>query len=197
VTVSNLNTPEVNIRSPRSYSQYTQGDTIYFSAWAPDVEDGDLSNGLVWTSDYDGELGRGASFEIDAAKLTPGSHIITASVSDRGGRLGQNIVIVTVQARPPTVTVQANTPPTITIHESPSGWTFYDDWVTFSGTADDTEDGELTKSLEWKSVKDNVVAYGGMPGMRLSWGVHTITVTVADSLGARSTETIIITLIQR
>lgn len=58
-----------------------------------DPEDGDLTAGLIWTSDIDGQIGAGGSF---SAVLTDGDHTVTASVTDSGGKQGSASVGLTV-----------------------------------------------------------------------------------------------------
>lgn len=77
------NAPVVSIVSPADNAGFDVGESIQFSGAADDVEDGDLSAGLEWSSDIDGLIGFGASFSIDT--LSAGSHLITAWVQDSGG----------------------------------------------------------------------------------------------------------------
>src|SRR3989304_1195026 len=54
--------------------------------------------------------------------------------------------------------------------------------VTFSGTATDSEDGDLTPSLFWASDIDGAIGLGGTLSLsNLSVGTHTITASVTDS----------------
>jgi hypothetical protein len=54
-----------------------------FSAFARDVEDGDMTSRIVWSSSVDGRIGTGGTvFKV----LTPGAHSITATVTDSRGR---------------------------------------------------------------------------------------------------------------
>ena len=57
----------------------TEGDSVTFTATATDTEDGDLAASLTWTSDLDGAIGSGGTFNTTA--LTVGTHIITVTVS--------------------------------------------------------------------------------------------------------------------
>jgi hypothetical protein len=88
-------TPVVDITSPADGSLFQEGDSIAFSGTATDAEDGDLTPGLVWTSDLDGQIGTGGSF---SSVLSPGNHTITASVTDSGGLQGTESIAVTVEA---------------------------------------------------------------------------------------------------
>ena len=75
--------PVVSITSPTSGESFTAGDPIAFAGTATDAEEGNLSSGLVWTSDLDGELFTGASSSEDT--LSVGTHEIEASVTDTAG----------------------------------------------------------------------------------------------------------------
>ena len=80
----------VRISSPED-STFTVGDSITFVGTASATED--LTDGLVWTSNLDDEIGTGGSFSIST--LTKGSHTITASV-DSGSVTGSDSIDVTI-----------------------------------------------------------------------------------------------------
>jgi subtilisin family serine protease len=72
-------------------------------------------------------------------------------------------------------TLPPNEPPTISITSPTDGSTF-DSGATilFEGTASDTEDGNLTASLDWTSNIDGSIGTGGSFSTILSDGTHTI-----------------------
>lgn len=77
-----------------------------------------------------------------------------------------------------------NTNPTIVINSPSSGLTIEEGTtVSFSATATDAEDGDLSGSVLWGSSLDNQIGSSA----NLSIGTHTITARVTDSAGA-STE---------
>jgi subtilisin len=86
--------PNVSISSPANNASFTSGTSISFSGSAMDAEDGDLTNGLAWTSNLDGQIGTGGSF---SAVLSDGTHTITASVTDSGGQVGSDSITIVVQ----------------------------------------------------------------------------------------------------
>lgn len=90
--------PEVEITSPPTDLRIQLGDTVSLIATAFDAEDGDLSDGVSWTSDIDGPLG-------EAAMLTPtlseGEHQIVARATDSARLSGSASVKVTVVTLPP------------------------------------------------------------------------------------------------
>ncbi|HXV64356.1 MAG TPA: Ig-like domain-containing protein [Vicinamibacteria bacterium] len=87
--------PAVTITSPADGSSFDERASISFSATAGDVEDGDLSANLSWSSDLDGAIGSGTDFSNG---LSVGTHTVTASVTDSGGLTGTDQIMVTVNA---------------------------------------------------------------------------------------------------
>lgn len=83
--------PELNVTSPTDGSLFFNGDSVDFTASATDLEDGDLTANIQWSSSIDGNLGSGGSF---SSVLSPGSHTITVSITD--SQLAQTDEIITV-----------------------------------------------------------------------------------------------------
>ncbi|MCP5013380.1 MAG: hypothetical protein GY942_25680, partial [Aestuariibacter sp.] len=169
--VINNTLPTVSITYPADGSVMDNQAHI-LSGSASDVEDGDLSSSINWSSSVDGTLGTSASLEING--LTLGLHTLEASVTDIYGN--------TVRASN-IVTVVFNTAPTVGI-TSPAGGSSFNlgDLITFTGTATDAEDGDLTSSLSWSSNLDGVIDSGAsFTSSTLSIGMHTITATATDS----------------
>ncbi|MCG8456421.1 MAG: M12 family metallo-peptidase, partial [Holophagales bacterium] len=86
VTASTGNPPTVSITAPADGSTADLGTSVTFSGTASDVEDGDLSGSLSWTSSIDGSIGSGASFSTST--LSAGNHTITASATDSDSQSG-------------------------------------------------------------------------------------------------------------
>lgn len=87
------NPPTVSISSPTDNASFVSGTSISFSASASDVEDGNISANLVWSSNLQGQIGTGAAF---SAVLNDGTHTITASVTDSASQSGSDSVTITV-----------------------------------------------------------------------------------------------------
>ncbi|HHJ17824.1 MAG TPA: hypothetical protein ENJ80_14120 [Gammaproteobacteria bacterium] len=88
-----LNTaPVVTVTSPADNAMFLDTDFISLQAGATDVEDGDLSASLAWSSSLDGALGNGASL---AVQLSEGVHTLTATVTDSLGRPGSASLTLT------------------------------------------------------------------------------------------------------
>ena len=85
--------PSVTITSPANGASFASGESISFAGSVSDTEDGDLTAGLIWTSDLDGQIGTGGSF---SAVLSDGTHAITAEVTDSGGNTGSDSITITV-----------------------------------------------------------------------------------------------------
>ncbi|MEM1205214.1 MAG: PKD domain-containing protein [Acidobacteriota bacterium] len=89
-----------------------------------------------------------------------------------------------------------NDAPVVTI-SAPAGGSTFDlgTSVTFSGSANDTEDGNLSANLAWSSSIDGALGTGASVATAgLSAGNHTVTASVTDSGGATGTATVSITI---
>lgn len=86
--------PAVTITGPADGSGSVEGTSVTFSATASDVEDGDLTGVVAWTSSRDGSIGTGGSFSTST--LSVGSHTITASVTDSEGLQASDAITVNV-----------------------------------------------------------------------------------------------------
>jgi hypothetical protein len=183
ITSAAANTaPSVTISSPSMSAAIASGAPVTFSGSASDTEDGNLTSALVWRSNIDGQIGTGGSF---TRTLSAGDHMITATVVDSGGLTTQRAITLTV-----TAAAAVNTAPSVTISSPGNGASIAAGaTVTFSGSASDKEDGNLTAGLVWRSSIDGALGTGGSVTGTLRAGSHTITATVADSgalLGQRS-----------
>ncbi len=172
--------PAVRITAPVTGSVVSVGLPVTFTGVATDAESGDLSSTIRWSSSRDGLFGVGASVTVG---LSGGVHTITAAITDAGGKVGTT-----------TITVNVNAVPTVTITAPASGSTYERGAaVTFSGTAADVEDGNLTSAISWTSSRDGALGTGGsITTSSLSSGSHTVTAAVTDSAGKTTTRSIAI-----
>jgi subtilisin family serine protease len=85
--------PSVSITSPTDGASFYSGDSISFAGSATDAEDVDLTTDMVWTSDREGQIGTGGSFNVS---LSAGTHTITAEVADSGGLPADDSITITV-----------------------------------------------------------------------------------------------------
>ena len=178
--------PNVTIASPLNGGVYSQSQAIAFSGSAIDVPDGNISSKLVWKSSINGKLGTGASF---SKTLSAGVHTITATATDSMGHTIQRGILVTVNS------TATNTAPTVTISSPANGASIASGaTVGFSGSASDTQDGNITSKMVWRSSIDGQIGTGGSFSRVLTSGSHTITVTVADAGGLTAQKSITVTV---
>ncbi|MEP4078286.1 PQQ-dependent sugar dehydrogenase [Haloferula sp.] len=178
--------PSVSVTAPANTSTFPAGNTINFTGSASDLEDGDISSSIAWSSDLDGAIGTGAS--VLSSTLSPGTHQITASVTDSGTLSESDSISLTI--------LPANTAPTLAITAPNGGDTFdVDEEVTFTATASDNEDGDLASSIEWTSNLDGSFGSGAsVASTTLSEGTHVITAEVTDSGSLDASEAISVTI---
>jgi hypothetical protein len=104
VSIGTNATPTVTITSPLNNASFLQGTQVSFAGSASDAEDGLLTSALIWKSDVQGTIGSGGSFSTTV--LQPGHHVITASVTDSGGKTGSSTVGIAITT-PVTQTLSA------------------------------------------------------------------------------------------
>jgi hypothetical protein len=93
--VVNPNTPPtVTISAPANNTVVKLGTPVTFTGAASDLQNGNLTASLIWTSNRQGQIGTGATFS--RADLTAGAHVITARATDSGQLTGSATVNVTV-----------------------------------------------------------------------------------------------------
>ncbi|MCL4780048.1 MAG: dockerin type I repeat-containing protein [Gammaproteobacteria bacterium] len=92
LTVTNT-APTVQINAPANNARFMDTSTIVLDASASDVESGNISAAIQWSSSLQGNLGSGAQL---SRTLAVGVHSITASVTDGGGLSASKVITVTV-----------------------------------------------------------------------------------------------------
>jgi hypothetical protein len=179
VSVAPNEAPTLEIQTPAEGSRIPLGDLVTFSASASDPEDTDLT--IRWSLGH-AQLGSGNTYRVST--LGVGTHTFTASVTD-----SQNATATatrTVEIEPP-----ANQPPVVTIQWPRAGGSFVQGTtVSFSASASDPEDGNLTAQIQWKSNSGQIVQVGdSFRTSTLGVGSHTLTASVTDSQNATATAT--------
>jgi hypothetical protein len=87
--------PVASILKPRERARLKVGATVVLEGAGYDVEDGLLAGrSLDWRSSLDGELGNGGRLELN--HLSPGTHVITLTVTDKSGRSGTARIVAVV-----------------------------------------------------------------------------------------------------
>ena len=153
--------PTVTITAPADGSTFVVGTSISFAGSASDVEDGNLSALLTWSSSLDGSIGSGASFST--AGLTVGTHTITASVVDSDSAPAFDSITLTVGPAPPTDIVNVATADFATAQGTIVSGTFANTW-----TEDDS----------YEVLAEEIQGSGGLSSRR-SLLEHTWTFNVA------------------
>src|SRR5205823_4113494 len=162
------------------------GAAVAFTGVATDVEDGDVSPGLQWTSSLDGDLGTGA--RLSSSSLRVGTHTITAAATDSNGHPGQARIAVRVRG--------PNAAPAVTITapadgaSAPAGTP-----VILAATATDDFDPDPSASIRWSSSPDRHLGAGAsITAGTLGIGTHVITARVEDAggLAGEATRTVVI-----
>src|SRR5438128_4546913 len=170
IDVANVSAPVLTLTAPVDGRKFAFGAPIPFAATATDTFDGDLSARILWTSNLDGAVGTGGSF--NRATLSRGTHTLTASITDTAGLSASATTHVTVlDDAPPVVTITA---PTRTLFADGKP-------ITFTATAVDTIDGDRSSTITWTSNRDGAIGSGAsLTISSLSIGVHTITAWATD-----------------
>ena len=185
ITVQNTK-PTVSMITPGSGDTYNTRQFIQFSGTATDNEDLTVpASSITWFSSLDGNLGTGNPLSLDT--LQPGTHTITMTAVDSDG--------ATSDPATASITV-TNAPPVVNITAPTTGSSFeFSDTIVFTATATDAEDGPLPNSAyEWTSDRNGPIGTGPtFSTAALIPGLHLITLTVTDSDGAITTQTIQIT----
>jgi calcineurin-like phosphoesterase family protein/purple acid phosphatase-like protein/K319-like protein len=123
-----------------------------------------------------------------AVTLAVGSHTITLTVTDNLGATATDTMVATVNAAgnlPPVA--NAGVDQTVTDSDGNGSQA-----VTLNGAASSDPDGTIA-SYVWKEGATQI-ATGATPAVTLAVGVHTITLTVTDNLGATATDTMVATV---
>jgi len=170
--------PNLNLQSPGSGQQVSQGDTVIFSAFADDLQDGSINHRIIWQSNLDGLLGTGGSLSLNT--LSVGDHIITVRVTDLLGSVVQDELRIKVNP-------VTNIAPILNVTSPNFGANLTQGTpVNFAALAIDMEDGNVSANIQWSSNLDGALGSGGNLSVPLSGGYHVITASVSDAQGVRA-----------
>lgn len=84
---------KVKISSPKAGQIFTASKTIDFEAFA---SGGKEPYNYVWTSNINGEIGKGNSLHLQASRLADGEHTCIVKVTDSTGKNAEVMVIIHV-----------------------------------------------------------------------------------------------------
>lgn len=193
IDVEFVNTPPiVDLLEPEDGETFYATQSIEFGAYVFDAEETiPFPQGyIVWSSDIQGVLGAGSSIETN---LIQGTHVITVSATDGKGVTVSDSVTLNVLSGVGVPTV------VITQPEHHSYWGVGQP-ITFTGFADDTEDGPITgDNLDWYSDQDGYLGSGEtitttLTGFNCFNYDHVITLVATDSDAHEVSDRITITV---
>ncbi|MFA5772808.1 MAG: right-handed parallel beta-helix repeat-containing protein, partial [Thermoplasmata archaeon] len=179
--------PSACITTPTNNQSFAQGLAISFVGYGLDDEDLLLTGTSInWSSNVTGYLGSG---NITVSNLSIGKHQITLNVTDSDRVTATATANITVAA--------ANNKPTAYITAPTEGQVFAQGaTVTFTGYGTDIEDGFLRgASITWTSNISGQIGAGNITYYNFTAvGVHSITLTVTDSISQTANTTVNITV---
>lgn len=108
VMVTFSDAPVVTIAAPADGSSQARGEVVTFRATAVDIDDGDLTNAIVWTDaapqgGNDADPHSGGEWKL--ALTTPGQHTITATVQGAKASGSASLRVTVLENNAPIVTV--------------------------------------------------------------------------------------------
>ncbi len=152
--------------------ELTEGEVASLSATATDAEDGDLSTAILWQDNLSSASASGNSFEF-----TPvlGIHSVNVSITDSKGLSADGVITIVVSEVPNTAPV---------LHLSQSSLTLFEGEIaTLNATATDTEEGDLSASIQWRDNLSSASASGSSFVFTPALGTHNVNVSITDSKG--------------
>ncbi len=104
--------PVVDIESPKPSAGYKIGEVVSLKGTAYDYQDGEITGDdtLVWTSDIQGDLGKGELVNLN--NLKQGKHVIMLKATNSFKVSGTASITIYVGVTPPTPTATATPAPT-------------------------------------------------------------------------------------
>ncbi len=190
--------PFVELRSPVDTDNHYTSDLVHFEALVGDAEDAPEDLVITWTSSQDGVLPLGNGVDSNGliseyAYLTEGTHAIEVRVEDTSGKVNIEEVVIQVDGE--------NSSPVCGWTSPTSGDVFViGQEIVFEGTATDVDIPNNDLSVEIASSLDGLIqtvspfsdgtfslAVGSLAVGSLSAGVHTVTLSVEDEMGAACT----------
>jgi len=177
--------PALTVSAPADGAEFNEGSVVPITGSATDPEDGTLSSAIAWESSVDGTLGTGADV---SRVLAVGSHTLTASVTDSEGARTESTR---------TVTVLENRAPTLQITAPEDEATLIEGVeATFTATASDPEDGDISSLVGWSSDVDGALGEGAEIQATLSLGSHVVTASVVDAMDAGAEVSIAVEVVE-
>ena len=174
--------PKLTIEAPAPRDALVANQVIVLRAVASDQLDGDISEHVIWRSERDGVLGRGAELRHS---FVAGDHVIVAAVTDASGQMSEQRVtlVITPSDSPPEVILVQ--PEVDVLLDAGAA-------VAVVGAATDPEDGNLTQQLQWfLNDGPQPVGQGESFELHLPPGSYYLTAAVTDSAGNEGRATVV------
>jgi hypothetical protein len=176
--------PSISVITAKAGVSGSAGQAYQFSASSMDLQEGDLSGTIIWSSSISGKLGSGSRIEVT---LAPGTHVITARSTDSKGASSISALSV--------VSTAYNSPPVVTILDYKAGTSsVLGQTFEFSGNATDYEDGDISSKIVWTSSLSGSLGTGSRVTPTLCEGEHTIAARITDSKGKISVNTVVVSI---
>ncbi|WP_224248907.1 PKD domain-containing protein [Hyalangium gracile] len=181
------NPPSVQITAPANGSRFTVGTVVALRGSAQDPEDGVLTgNRLSWQSSLAGQLGQGSS--LDVGSLGAGTHQITLTATDSGGRVASSSIQLVMEP------AQVKLPPVARLTGPAQAEALR--VATFDGATSSDPDGTVTRYRF--DFGDSTPPVDGTapqaPHTYASPGTYTVTLEVTDNDGLKATATLTLTV---
>ena len=171
--------PAIRIDSPQDGAQLTFGDTIDFRSTVLTQDPAPYT--VIWKSDGN-QIGVGQN--IQTALAAAGTHTITASFTDAAGKTATDTISIDYQ--------KANQPPNVTITQPASDGAQFPPGsaVSFTGSAIDPEDGDISASGTWSDPVMGAMGTGATASIASAQpGKYAVTFSATDSAGATRSAT--------
>jgi serine protease len=175
--------PTIQITSPKQGDNVVWGTQVTFYSSVNDPEQAPKVDGITvqWSSDKDGPLCNG--IVCDAKKLSFGTHLITATVTDPYGASASDSITLNAISHPPSASIIA----------PPNGSVFFaSQKINLRGFG--SSPSETITKYSWSSNLSGLLSTDQNAWVQLMAGTHTITLTVSDSLGQTAQASITITV---
>jgi len=188
--------PVVDIVSPVSNEAYFADQAIIFNATVTDDHDSASSLDIWWECAAHGQIDTGMEVTIDGAvsgfaTLPAGEHPLTLYAEDTAGKIGSDSVVIDVGDN--------NSAPTCEITEpATQGAGGEGDAISFAAVVSDAETAAESLNVSWSSDLQGTLG-SSVPDSSgdvafsteaLGMGMHVVTMTVADEIGASCTDTV-------
>ena len=182
--------PSCALTAPSDGGASEVGTLLTFEGEVSDEDQAANTLGVIWESDFDGELGTSTpdsdgSVRLSTSDLSVNTHQISLVVTDDQGEVCSTSITYTVGQAP-----------TVSIIRPEDGDSYgADTVVTFEGTVSDSEDLATELSISWESDLDGELSAASADSSgttqftlnttddELTAGSHTLTLTVTDTDG--------------